>query len=350
MLGGADVLIPTLPLLKIRILSDCDAVLKIMASDVPAPLVDCNVSVDDTAVPPLTNGITALVVIVGVAMVGEVANTFAPVPVSSVNAAARFADEGVAKNVATLVPNPLTPVDIGRPVQFVRTPEEGVPISDVVRDALTKTGPVANTNAPVPVSPVTAAARLAELGVARNVATPVPRPFTPVETGKPVQLVRVPEVGVPNSGVAKVGLVANTKAPLPVSSVTADAKLALEGVARNVATPVPRPLTPVETGRPVQFVNVPEVGVPKRGVTRVGLVANTLDPVPVSSVKAEARLAEEGVARNVATPLPSPDTPVEIGRPVQLVSVPDVGVPIAGVTRVGDVASTTDPVPVTALT
>ena len=35
-----------------------------------------------------------------------------------------------------------------------------------------------------------------------------------------------------------------------------------------------------------------------------------------------------------------------IGRPVQLVSVPEAGVPSAGVTNVGDVANTNEPVPV----
>jgi hypothetical protein len=79
------------------------------------------------------------------------------------------------------------------------------------------------------------------------------------------------------------GDVANTKAPLPVSSVTADAKFAEEGVAKNVATFAARPETPVEIGKPVQFVRVPEFGVPKTGVTRVGVLANTKAPVPVSS-------------------------------------------------------------------
>jgi len=41
--------------------------------------------------------------------------------------------------------------------------------------------------------------------------------------------------------VTNVGDVANTKAPEPVSSVTVEARLALDGVARNVATPVPNP-------------------------------------------------------------------------------------------------------------
>ena len=87
-----------------------------------------------------------------------------------------------------------------------------------------------------------------------------------------MQLVRVPDVGVPRSGVVNVGLVPNTNAPDPVSPVTAAARLALLGVARNVATPVPRPETPVETGSPVQLVRVPLDGVPSTGVVRVGLV------------------------------------------------------------------------------
>jgi hypothetical protein len=61
--------------------------------------------------------------------------------------------------------------------------------------------------------------------------------------------------------------------------VTADARLALEGVAKNVATPAPNPLTPVEIGRPVQFVRVPDAGVPSAGVTNVKLV-NDPDAVP----------------------------------------------------------------------
>jgi hypothetical protein len=41
------------------------------------------------------------------------------------------------------------------------------------------------------------------------------------------------------------------------------------------------PVTPVVKGNPVAFVNVPLCGVPRIGVTNVGLVANTLLPVPV---------------------------------------------------------------------
>ena len=74
------------------------------------------------------------------------------------------------------------------------------------------------------------------------------------------------------------------------------------------------------------------------GSVSVGLVANTLAPVPVSSVNNAARFALDGVARNVAAPVPSPETPVEIGSPVQLVKVPLAGVPSAGVVSIGDVS------------
>jgi hypothetical protein len=131
------------------------------------------------------------------------------------------------------------------------------------------------------------------------------------------------------------GLVPNTSAPEPVSPVTADARLALDGVARNVATPEPSPEIPVDTGSPVAFVSVAADGVPRFGVVSEGLVANTNEPEPVSSVTALAKLAELGVARNVVTPVPRPLIPVETGNPVQLVSVPLVGVPRTGVVSVG---------------
>src|SRR5580693_9689247 len=63
-------------------------------------------------------------------------------------------------------------------------------------------------------------------------------------------------------GLLIVGAVPNMTAPEPVSPVTADARLALEGVPRKVAMPAPRPLTPVLIGSPVRFVAVPELGVP----------------------------------------------------------------------------------------
>jgi hypothetical protein len=66
---------------------------------------------------------------------------------------------------------------------------------------------------------------------------------------------------------------------------------------------VPSPDTPVEIGSPVAFVKVALVGVPRIGVTKVGDVANTADPVPVSSVKAPKRLAELKEPKDVALPV-----------------------------------------------
>ena len=144
------------------------------------------------------------------------------------------------------------------------------------------------------------------------------------------------------------GDVPNTAEPEPVSSVKALAKLADDGVAKKVATPVPKPDTPVEIGKPVPLVSVTLLGVPKAGVTNVGEVANTKEPVPVSSVTAEIRLALVGVAKNVAIPVPNPETPVLMGNPVAFVNVTLVGVPNTGVTKVGDVENTklVDVVPV----
>src|SRR5213592_352099 len=54
-------------------------------------------------------------------------------------------------------------------------------------------------------------------------------------------------------------------------------------------TPVPpfaagrMPVTPVVSGSPLHDVKVPDCGVPRMGVTKVGLVANTAAPDPVSS-------------------------------------------------------------------
>ena len=149
--------------------------------------------------------------------------------------------------------------------------------------------------------------------------------MTPVVNGNPVQLVSTPDVGVPrigvtitmlvevqaeitplatvpSAGVIKVGLVLNTNRPVPVSSVSAAARFALDGVAKKVATFAAKPDTPVAIGKPVQLVRVPEVGTPRIGVIKVGLVANTSRPVPVSSVIAARRLALDGVAKKACMP------------------------------------------------
>lgn len=138
--------------------------------------------------------------------------------------------------------------------------------------------------------------------------------------------VKLPDAGVPRAGVTNVGLLDKTTLPEPVEDVT----------------PVPPrdagkvPVVPPSIGSPVAFVRVAEEGVPNAGVTKVGLVAKTKAPEPVSPVTAAAKLAEDGVAKNVATPEPRPDTPVEIGRPVALVNVAAEGVPRSGVVKDGE--------------
>jgi hypothetical protein len=306
---------------------------------------------------------------------GDIANTKAPLPVSSVTAAAKLADEGVPKKVATLAAKPETPVEIGRPVQLVRVPDVGVPNNGVVR-----VGDVANTKSPVPVSSVTADNKLADEGVPKKVATLAAKPDTPVEIGSPVQLVRVPEVGVPNNGVVRVGDVANTKSPDPVSSditpanseeevavntlsllpvvvkVPAVGNVTLEAAVVVSVNPKAPTVVRVEPSANAKVAEVAgavkatllilvAVATPNTGVTRVGDVANTLTPVPVLSVSADAKLADDGVPKKVATLAAKPETPVEIGRPVQLVKVPEPGVPNTGVMKVGVLLKTTRPVP-----
>ena len=394
---------------------ELDGVAKNADTLVPSPLTPVDIGKPVALVKVAKEGVPKL----GVVSTGSVAKTANPVPVSSVSAAAKLAELGVPRKVATFVPSPLTPVDTGRPVALVRVAKDGTPKLGVV-----STGDVAKTASPVPVSSVSAAAKLAELGVPRKVATLVPNavspvpplaaarvparvivpeevigppevvspvvppetatlvtvpplapdtvdhvpsprqyveeeaevpelrlltgrlPVTPVERGKPVALVKVAKEGVPKLGVVSTGDVAKTASPVPVSSVSAAAKLAELGVPRKVATFVPSPLTPVDTGKPVALVRVAKEGTPKLGVVSTGSVAKTASPVPVSSEIAASKFAEVGVAKKVATFVPSPLTPVDTGKPVALVRVAKDGTPKLGVVSTGSVAKTRLPVPV----
>ena len=202
-------------------------------------------------------------------------------------------------------------------------------------------GDVAKTAAPLPVSSVKAAARFADDGVPKNVATPAPRdvipvpplavgsvPVTPVVKGKPVADVKTKAVGVPSAGVTKVGEVANTNEPEPVSSVTAAAKLAELGVPRKVATPLPKdviPVPPFPTGR------VP--------VTLVARLVNVVEVVPVppeaigsaeprvKEVKYEAAsttfvpLLKTSVALPAGTEMPVPEVFLTVLAPVPVLLI-----------------------------
>ena len=113
-----------------------------------------------------------------------------------------------------------------------------------------------------------------------DAVTPVPPlatgsvPVTPVVIGKPVQLVKTPADGVPMFGVVNAGLVERTLLPEPVELVTPVPPLATANV----------PVTPVVIGNPVQLVKTPADGVPMFGVVNVGLVDNTMLPVPVTEL------------------------------------------------------------------
>ena len=128
-------------------------------------------------------------------------------------------------------------------MQLVSAPLVGVP-----KMGVTRVGVFAKTAAPLPVSSVSAPAKSAELNDPREVALPtevtMPVRFALVVTlpavkpaAVPVMLVPTRAEGVPRFGVTRVGLVANTAAPLPVSSVSAPAKSAELNDPREVAVP-----------------------------------------------------------------------------------------------------------------
>ena len=74
------------------------------------------------------------------------------------------------------------------------------------------------------------------------------------------------------------------------------------------------PVTPVDKGKPVAKVKTAAEGVPRFGVTKVGEVANTATPVPVSSVKAPSNWAEVNDPKDAVFPL-------EVTAPVRLAFV-----------------------------
>src|SRR3989344_710949 len=113
------------------------------------------------------------------------------------------------------------------PVAFVRVSADGVPSAGV-----TRVGEVPRTTSPVPVQvkseEVASAAKsaVAPVTYARTVfAAPCVRlangrtPVTPVESGSPVALGRVTDVGVPRIGVTRGGLGEGTMFPVPVPAL-----------------------------------------------------------------------------------------------------------------------------------
>lgn len=111
-------------------------------------------------------------------------------------------------------------------------------------------------------------------------------PVTPVESGRPVALVKTPCVGVPSE-------------PLYVTKPP----LAFVALPKAEMTPVPAPDKPVETGRPVTFDMTPETGVPSAGDTKVGKLDRTTEPEPVLVVVPVPPLATASVPPSVIAPL-----------------------------------------------
>lgn len=222
--------------------------------------------------------------------VGDVPNTRAPEPVSSVQAVAILADENVANAVATLLPNPLTPVEIGRPVQVLSVPEVGVPRMGVV-----SVGEVAKTKRPEPVSSEITPAS-SEDDVAANAES----------------LFEV---------VANVPLVGRVTLVVPVTvKVVPNAPLIVMVEDALLATPVPPRAgasVPVQPAVIVVARSNEMVGEPVS--VKVTFVSSAFDSA--SPAIAAARLVVDGAPRNDAMLVPSPLTPVEIGKPVPLARV-----------------------------
>ena len=191
-----------------------------------------------------------------------------------------------------------------------------------------------------------------------------------------------------------VGLAEKTAEPVPVSSVRAAARFALDGVPRKVAIPAPNeviPVPPFATASVPPSVKVPleVIGppvsvrpvVPPEPETEVTLPPPVPAPIAVRNAAASSaetvlsalkrgnviapglvrvkRFAPMVVAPNAVrapaasvAPVPPratdsvPVVPAIIGRPVAFVRIAEAGVPRFGVTRVGEVLKTTLPVPV----
>lgn len=185
---------------------------------------------------------------------------------------------------------PVTPVASGSPVALVKTAALGVPNAGVIR-----VGEFAKTRLPLPVSSVIEAARFIDDGVTSHVATPdagviAPKPPTPSLVW--ISLVAPPGADPPPP---LLGGVAHVPSPRQNVDVLARVPLLRCETARL-------PVVPVARGRPVALVNTTALGVPRAGVTRVGELAKTAAPVPVSSVRAVAKFAEVGVVNHVAIP------------------------------------------------
>ena len=88
------------------------------------------------------------------------------------------------------------------------------------------------------------------------------------------------------------------------------------------------PVTPVVNGSPVALVSTPDAGVPRAGVTNVGLVANTAAPVPVGLLMTPSSCAEV-VEANCDSGLPVTPHVAQAIVPVVVIGPPVIGPVVA---------------------
>ena len=133
-------------------------------------------------------------------------------------------------------------------------------------------------------------------------------PTAAVIVGAPVMphltLVKVAVVGVPDAGCLSIKVNEAPAATVGMVNVqgVAEVRVAVMIVPDVIASVAVDPTVPEVTTLSVN----PEI----TGLVRVGVVPNTSEPVPVSSVIAAIKLALVGVARNVATLVPRPVNPL----------------------------------------
>jgi hypothetical protein len=200
--------------------------------------------------------------------VGLAERTTLPVPVEDVTPVPPLATGKV----------PVTPVVRGRPVQLVNVPDEGVPKTGVVsvglvRVLLVRVSVPANVdNVPV-VGKVMAVVAVAVRVVVKApdvvrlppsvivllvFATPVPplapgsMPVTPVVKGKPVKLVAVPLLGVPNTPPL------TTTAPAEPTFTPSAVTTPVPVVVVAGVTPAPPPKTIALAANAAELARVPE--------------------------------------------------------------------------------------------
>jgi hypothetical protein len=148
----------------------------------------------------------------------------------------------------------------GKPVVLVKVPDVGVP-----RIGVTRVGVLANTLAPVPVSSVKAAAKLADVGVAKKVPTPVPRPVIEPTAGV-IVLVEAAVINPLPLTVKAGAAVADPKEPVLVLTVARVVAREAPGVVispvRAGTAAVGKVVVPCITVAEDHVASWPDVGVP----------------------------------------------------------------------------------------